>query len=148
MKSRLIFEVRFAEPADLDYCIESDFKHIGEAVLRRKIEEKAIVLAEVDERLIGYLRIEHLWLSVPFLSTIGVAEEYRRRGVGTAMIKFLEEHLSRRGHGALYSSSDANEPGPQAWHRKVGFEECGIIAGINEGGVGEVFFRKPLKPSI
>ena len=148
MKSRLIFEVRFAEPTDLDYCIESDFKHVGEAVLRRKIEEKAVVLAEVNEKPIGYLRIEHLWLKTPFLSTIGVDEEYQRRGVGTAMIGFLEEHLSRRGHGVLYSSSDADEPGPQAWHRKVGFEECGIIAGINDGGVGEVFFRKLLNPSI
>jgi len=44
----------------------------------------------------------------------------------------------------LFSSSQANEPEPQAWHRHVGFEECGFIAGINEGGVGEVFFRKVL----
>jgi len=60
------------------------------------------------------------------------------------MIEFLEEHLSRRGHKALYSSSQANEPEPQTWHRKTGFEECGYIAGINNG-VGEIFFRKFLK---
>ena len=45
---------------------------------------------------------------------------------------------------ALYSSSQVDEPPPQAWHRHMGFQECGIIAGINEGGVGEVFFRKAL----
>ena len=37
-----------------------------------------------------------------------------------------------------------NEAEPQAWHRAAGFRECGIIAGINEGGIGEVFFRKEL----
>jgi hypothetical protein len=26
----------------------------------------------------------------------------------------------------------------------MGFEECGIINGINDGGIGEVFFRKYL----
>jgi hypothetical protein len=52
-----------------------------------------------------------------------------------------------RGQGcpALYSSSQADEPEAQAWHRRVGFEECGLIAGINRGGVGEVFFRKQLR---
>ena len=37
--------------------------------------------------------------------------------------------------------------------RHAGFEECGTIAGINEGGIGEVFFRKqlvdnPARPQI
>jgi len=40
-----------------------------------------------------------------------------------------------------------DEPEPQAWHRHMGFVECGIINGINENGIGEVFFRKtPGKP--
>jgi hypothetical protein len=26
----------------------------------------------------------------------------------------------------------------------LGFEECGVINGLNDGGVGEVFFRKAL----
>jgi hypothetical protein len=30
------------------------------------------------------------------------------------------------------------------WHRKMGFAECGIINGINEAGIGEVFFRLDL----
>jgi hypothetical protein len=40
-----------------------------------------------------------------------------------------------------------DESAPQAWHRWMGFEECGFLAGMNEGGVGEVFFRKALDPS-
>ncbi len=50
-------------------------------------------------------------------------------------------------HEFLYSSSQADEPLPQAWHRRMGFAECGLIAGINPGGVGEIFFRKPLGES-
>lgn len=70
--------------------------------------------------------------------------EYQRRGVGKALLSYTEEFLREQGHKALYSSSQVDEMEPQAWHRHVGFEECGIIAGINEGGIGEVFFRKPL----
>jgi len=144
MKRMLSVNVRFAELKDLDFCIKSDYSYVSKNVLRRKIREKAVILAEVDGKPIGYLRIEYLWLKIPFLSVITVEEEYRRKGVGTTMIRFLEQHLRKRGHKILYSSSQANEPGPQAWHRKIGFEECGYIAGINEGGVGEIFFRKSL----
>jgi hypothetical protein len=43
----------------------------------------------------------------------------------------------------LYSSATGDEVPPQAWHRHMGFEECGILVGHNEG-VGEIFFRKSL----
>lgn len=46
---------------------------------------------------------------------------------------------------ALYSSSQVDEGEPQAWHRHMGFVECGILAGVNEGGVGEVFYQKALR---
>ena len=70
--------------------------------------------------------------------------KYRRQGVGKALLRFIETFLREAGHEALYSSSQADEPEPQAWHRHVGFEECGFIAGINDG-IGEVFFRKSLR---
>jgi len=144
VKQKLSVNVRFAEIKDLDFCVKSDYSYVSKDVLKRKIREKAVILAEVDGKPVGYLRIEYLWLKIPYLSVIGVGEEYQRKGVGTAMIKFLEQHLRKCGHKVLYSSSQADEPGPQAWHRKIGFEECGFIAGINEGGVGEIFFRKIL----
>ena len=75
---------------------------------------------------------------------IQVLPEYRRQGVGKALLRFIEAFLRDAGHEALYSSSQADEPEPQAWHRYMGFEECGFIAGINDG-VGEVFFRKSLR---
>ena len=145
MRQGLSVNVRFAEPEDLAFCIKSDFSHVNEAILKRRIEEKAVIIAEVDEKSVGYLRIEYLWLKIPYIGLIIVEEEYRRRGIGTAMIQFLEKYLVGEGHRILYSSSQTNEPEPQAWHRRVGFEECGYIAGINEGGIGEVFFRKPLR---
>ena len=61
------------------------------------------------------------------------------------MLSFIEDYLRERGHNNLYSSSQVDEPQPQAWHRHVGFEECGFIGGIYNGGVGEVFFRKRLR---
>ncbi|MEE3258795.1 MAG: hypothetical protein VX293_06265 [Candidatus Latescibacterota bacterium] len=56
----------------------------------------------------------------------------------------IEQLLCNDGHTALYSSSQANAAPPQACYRHMDFAECGFIAGINEGGIGEVFFCKAL----
>lgn len=145
MKEKLLINVRFAGLKDLEFCVFSDYKHIPKSMLKRRIEERAVILAEVGEKPVGYARLEFIWMKTPYLSNISVNREYRRKGVGTAIVNFLAEQLCRQGHKFLYSSSQANEPEPQMWHRRIGFEECGCIAGINEGGIGEIFFRKRLQ---
>jgi GNAT superfamily N-acetyltransferase len=136
--------VRFASPADLEACIALDQPQVPADVIEGKIECQEILLAEREGELAGYLRLEYLWSLIPFLALIWVVEGHRRQAVGKALLAYLEDFLRERGHGVLYSSSQADEPEPQAWHRHVGFDECGFIAGINAGGIGEVFFRKRL----
>lgn len=133
--------VRFAAPADMDFLRQR--AHAPAEVVGRKVEWREIVVAEWGGNLIGALHLEYLWSSVPYIALIYVLPEYQRRGVGGALLRFVEAFLGEQGHGALYSSSQVDEPEPQAWHRRAGFEECGIVAGINKG-VGEVFFRKRL----
>lgn len=133
--------VRFAVPDDL--CFLQQRSHVPAQVVKRKVEWQEIVVAEWHGPLIGSLHLEYLWSSVPYIALIYVLPEYQRQGVGRALLRFVETFLSGRGHGALYSSSQVDEPEPQTWHRRMGFEECGIIAGINNG-VGEVFFSKRL----
>lgn len=79
-----------------------------------------------------------------FIALVRVVDPYRRKGVGRAMLSYVQNILRSAGHSSLLSSAQVDEPEPQAWHRHMGFTECGIINGLNEGGVGEIFFRKQL----
>ncbi len=135
--------VRFAAVSDEDVCRRFD-KYLPPASLSYKLREQEILLAEEADKPIGYLRLDYLWGKIPFIGLILVRQGHREHGVGRALLPALERYLSEAGHSCLYSSSQADEPAPQSWHRRVGFIECGIIAGMNEGGVGEVFFRKNL----
>ena len=137
-----IITTRFAAPADHDFVRQD--QHLPHEIVSRKIERREVIVAELDGSPAGYLRLEYLWSKIPYVELIRVIPGRRGRGVGTALLKFAEEFLRAQGHTALYSSSQVNEAEPQAWHRRAGFAECGIIAGINEGGIGEVFFRKQL----
>ena len=140
--SRGKLTTRFALASDLDF-VGQDHSLLP-AIVRRKIQWREIIVAEFNDDLAGYLRLEYLWSKVPYLALIRVLPEYRGQGVGKALLTFTEEFLRAEGQTTLYSSSQANEAEAQAWHRQSGFEECGMIAGVNEGGIGEVFFRKEL----
>lgn len=135
--------VRFAGPEDFEWCVVEDFL-VPEQVIRNKIVNDEIVIAEVDGNPIGYVRLEFIWSNIPCIGLIFVLKEYRNTGAGNKMLDFLEAHLKKLGHEFLLSSSQADEPETQAWHRGSGFAECGFVAGINENGIGEIFFRKQL----
>ena len=136
--------VRFANRMDLDGCIALDHPAMPAEVIRCKVEQREIIVAEGAGQFVGYLRLEYLWSVVPYVALVWVVDNQRQQGIGRAMLRYLESVLREEGHTALYSSSQANEPEPQAWHRHVGFKECGFVASINEGGIGEIFFRKDL----
>ncbi len=140
--------VRIAGPNDLAQCKVQD-PYLPSAAVGKMLNEGNLLVAELDGVQVGYLRLEYLWSKVPYIGLIRIQDGYRRQGIGKSMFNFLEDHLSGRGHDRVFSSSQADEPEPQAWHRHMGFEECGIISGINEGGIGEVFFCKRLtKPKF
>ena len=134
--------VRLATLADLDFVAQDHYIPTG--VVRRKIEQQEVIVAERRGSPVGYARLEYLWSRVPYIALIWVLPEHRRQGAGKAMLRFMKDYLRENGHQRLFSSSQVDEAEPQAWHRHVGFEECGLIGGINDGGVGEVFFRKRL----
>lgn len=134
--------IRCATLADLDFVCQDGYVSAEKA--RRKIEWEEVFVASKQGSPVGYLRLEYLWTFIPYIALIYVRPEARRQGAGRAMLGHIEAYLQAKGHAALYSSSQADEAQPQAWHRHMGFEECGLLAGINPDGVGELFFRKIL----
>lgn len=134
--------VRTATENDLSFVAQDGY--LPDPIVRRKVNEGDVFLALRANEPVGYLRLEWLWSKLPYIELVRVVEPHRRAGVGRALLAHVEAEVVARGQHMLYSSSQADEPEPQAWHRRMGFAECGLLAGLNEGGVGEVFFRKPL----
>ena len=134
--------VRIAENTDLDFVSQDGY--IPKEEVAWKIQRKECFVLCLDGKPVGYLRIEYLWSMLPFISMIIIQEAYRKRGYSRDLLGFLEAFFREKGHKILFSSSQADEPTPQAWHRYMGFEECGVINGVNAGGVGEIFFKKKL----
>ncbi|PLT30669.1 GNAT family N-acetyltransferase [Peribacillus deserti] len=137
------YMIRYANWNDLENCLMFEH-HPDEALLLTKIELEQLIILEIDGEAAGYVKIDYIWGSLPFISLIKVREGIRGKGYGTQLLKFLENTLKEKGFSVLLSSSQVNEAGPQEWHRKQGFQECGILTGINGEGIGELFFKKAL----
>lgn len=133
--------IRFASVEELEFLTQQVY--ISAEAVERKVEWNEFLVAETHGEIVGFLQLEYLWSAIPYIALIRVVSDHKRKGIGKGMLHFLEDQLRKSGHKMLYSSSQANEPEPQEWHRLVGFEECGIITKINDG-IDEIFFRKPL----
>ena len=134
--------VRLAVPDDLAFIMRKC--HFSKEEVLRKIGEDQIFILTVENQPAGYLSIGYLWSTIPYIDMLWISEAYQKKGFSRNLLGFVEGYLKERGYTILYSSSTADEAEPQAWHRHIGFIECGVINGINEGGIGEIFFRKLL----
>lgn len=132
--------IRPAEERDLDFLVA--FAGLPRERLAALLPWRQIFIAEWSGTAVGQLRLEYLWGKIPYVSFLHVLPASRGQGVGRALLTAAEQRVRDDGGDVLYSSAPANEAPPQAWHRHLGFVECGFLAGANAGGVGEVFFRK------
>ena len=136
-------KIRFANTEDLDACVELDL-HKNIEIILNKIIMNEVIVCEFEKNIIGCLKIEYFWTHLPFISYIVVKDSFRTFGIGSKLLSFLEIHLKEKGCTTLLSSTMTDAIVPQRWHMKKGFKECGMLCGINDHGIGEIFFKKAL----
>ena len=139
--------VREAREGELSWCLSTD-GHLDEAALLSKIRAREILVADVDGVPAGLLRFDLMWSAVPFIAQLRVLETYRRRGVGRALLRPVEERARARGSLAVLSSValGTDRTAALGWHEAMGFGRFGDVEGMFPGEQTEVFFVKILEP--
>ena len=136
-------DVRYGQPGDLDWLRAND-RHVDAAWIARSLRYGEYLLAIGEHGTEGFLRFSQFWGSIPYMELIWVLPDYRRRGVGSALVGFWEEAMRKQGAKLLMTSSVKDELEAQAWHRRMGFRECGELTLTPHQGIPEVFFIKDL----
>ncbi len=93
----------------------------------------AIALAEVRDEIVGFaelsIRSDHVEGTsispVPYLEGWYVSQPHRGRGIGKALVGFLEEWARSRGFRELASDAEAGNSEGIRRHRELGFREVG-----------------------
>lgn len=136
--------VAFVDGDDVEWLIANDSStYISADLVREKARRNEYIVARLGNEYAGYIRLSYFWSFIPFLDVVAVEEEYQRQGIGRAMVTFIEDHARSQGRKLILSSSQADEPGPQAWHRKVGFRDAGAFINLEPvQQVPEILFVK------
>jgi GNAT superfamily N-acetyltransferase len=139
------FSVSFAGMSDLCWIVKNDM-HIPKVMIERKLQVHEYLIAKLSEEPVGCLRFGLFWSMFPFIEVIWVEDRFHRRGIGRSLVRFLEDHARSQGQKIIMSSSQADEPDAQAFHRSIGFRDAGALIDLRPlQRVPEVFFIKNIK---
>jgi len=115
--------IRYAENKDYQWLKEHDI-YISDEVLKFKIDLKEIYVVQADNKLIGWLRYNLFWDSIPFMNMIFFQEKYRGKGIGKKLAGYWEKEMKEKGYKNVLTSTLSNEEA-QHFYRKIGYKEIG-----------------------
>jgi ribosomal protein S18 acetylase RimI-like enzyme len=101
-----------------------------------------MLLARQDKTPIAYLLYEVIWGNTAFLSLLKVLPDYQRKGVGTSMVKLLEDRLVSLGFKSYVTSSETTNPNTKRFFPNLGFTQIGELQ-MQHGE--EIFYLKKLQ---
>lgn len=157
-QSNLAVVIRALTPADADevryvaarlneWFAEGGVKHIARAV-----EDRAGVVAVYGGQIVGFV-IYDIVPPVAEILWMGVLPFYQQRGVGRAMVQWLDAAV-RTGPGVQFieartlaaGSEHAGYAGTRAFYETIGFTLAGVEAGHFADGADAAVYRRPISP--
>jgi GNAT superfamily N-acetyltransferase len=136
-------EINKATESDIEAIISVD--HVAEHDENRRrhicewVSGDSTILAVVDDAVVGYAVLEYTFFSQGFISMLIVAEDSRRKGVGTALVWHLEEICKT---GKLFTSTNKSNEPMQALMQSMSYEPSGIVYNLDDGDPELFYFKK------
>jgi ribosomal protein S18 acetylase RimI-like enzyme len=92
---------------------------------------------------VGFVLVApHGLAGCPYIASIGVAAGARGRGIGSALLRFTEQHFAGRGHLFLLVSSFNDRA--QRFYSRHGYERVGEVKDLVVAGLSEIILHKHL----
>ncbi|WP_263457765.1 GNAT family N-acetyltransferase [Miniphocaeibacter halophilus] len=99
--------------------------------LRNLINLSRVYIIEEDKELIGWLRYNLFWDSIPFMNMLYILEAYRKKGYGRKLVLYWEENMKKLGHKLVMTSTVSREYS-QHFYNKLGYTTIGGFTLLNE----------------
>jgi GNAT superfamily N-acetyltransferase len=134
-------KIRIAHIDDLLALTPLD-RHIAEAELRSIISQGRVLIAEDQNGLVGWMRWNLFFDSIPFITMLFFLEPFRGLGYGTGMVQYWEGLMKDEQYQWVMTSTQSNESGQHFW-RKMGYRDCGGF--LPPGEVLEIMMIKQIR---
>jgi ribosomal protein S18 acetylase RimI-like enzyme len=109
--------------------------------IRSSAEDGTAWVAVADGRIVGYAVLEHTFFARGFVAMLMVDPRHRRRGVGSALMRHLEDLCESE--RIFVSTNESNLP-MQALVDRLGYKRSGKVEDLDPGDP-EIFYSKRLR---
>ena len=106
-----------------------------------------IYAARAEKVLAGFIVLQLHGAFTGYIQTIGVAPEWRNRGIGTRLIQFAEDRIFRDNPNVFLCVSSFNIEA-QKLYQRLGYERVGELKDYLVKGRSEILMRKTIGPII
>ena len=138
-------EIRQAQEDDVDaICAVDQFAEVEEKrrqFIRTSVREGLAFVALVNGEVVGYSVLEHSFFGRGFISMLMVHPDYRRRSIGSALVRHVEG-LCRSDR--LFTSTNESNLAMRALLEKLRYTRSGVVDDLDPGDP-ELIFSKQLR---
>ena len=103
-------------------------------------------VAELDGRVAGVALVRQKFLLGDYLELLGVAEWARQKGIGSLLLKHVEQLVFERTKNLFACVSDFNQSA-RDFYKKQGYQEIGPMPNFLIPGSAEILLRKTAGPT-
>jgi GNAT superfamily N-acetyltransferase len=107
--------------------------------IRREVAAGNCFVAVIDETMVGYGVLNYTFYHAGCIDMLYIHSDYRRRGVGTALIRHMESECRT---AKLFTSTNDSNSGMRSLLAKLGYEPSGVIHNLDEGDPEIVYFKR------
>ena len=110
---------------DLPQILTYD-RHISRERLARCIRDGLVYVLRTQNTLIGVLRYNLFWETIPFLNLLYIDEAHQNKDLGRRMMAHWERAMQLQGYSHVLLSTQADETA-QFFYEKLGYRRAGAF---------------------
>ena len=115
--------IRYAEPQDWAAWHALDHG-LPEAGFDEKVRDRQAYVCVEDGEIVGILRYNLFWDSIPFCTMLRIDGAWQGRGCGRRLMERWERDMASAGFGMVMTSTQVDETA-QHFYRKLGYRDAG-----------------------
>ncbi|MFI5399255.1 MAG: GNAT family N-acetyltransferase [Candidatus Binatia bacterium] len=135
-------EVRQARIGDIESLVSFDEVAHGDQLrreaLRQAIGRGQCLVCEEVGRVVGYGVLDYFFYDCGFIRLVYVHPDYRRRSVGSTLVRAMEAQCRT---AKLFASTNRSNASMRALLVKRGYVESGFIDNLDPGDPEVVYFK-------
>lgn len=136
--------IRVANIKDIYDILYLD-KHLEYDQMINIISQKRILVAAIENKIVGVLRWNLFWDLIPFCNLLYIEKNHRNLGYGTLLMNKWEDMLKTKNkiNGTnVYLVSTQSDERAQVFYRKLGYKDCGALKIFEDDALEVILVKK------